>query len=98
MGAGQIFWHNPCLASKDMYSYESEDRNGNRVFVGFKTVFHWDDDVGRSESYYISTMDYSDVEVSQKLWEELFGLLQEARSETPEPETYEEFFKDFYKE
>ncbi|MFQ9640144.1 MAG: PSP family protein, partial [Eisenbergiella sp.] len=80
----------------DMYSYESEDRNGNRVFVGFKTVFHWDDDVGRSESYYISTMDYSDVEVSQKLWEELFSLLQEARSETPEPETYEEFFKGFY--
>ena len=50
------------------------------------------------ESYYISTTDYSDVEVSRKLWEELFGLLQEARSETPEPETYEEFFKDFYKE
>lgn len=98
MGAGQIFWHNPCLASKDMYSYESEDRNGNRVFAGFKTVFHWDDDVGSSESYYISTTDYSDVEVSQKLWEELFSLLQEARSETPEPETYEEFFKDFYKE
>jgi len=34
--------------------------------------------------------------VSQKLWEELFSLLQEARSETPEPETYEEFFKGFY--
>jgi hypothetical protein len=25
-----------------------------------------------------------------------FSLLQEARSETPEPETYEEFFKGFY--
>ena len=66
MGAGQIFWHNPCLASKDIYSYESEDRNGNRIYAGFETVYHWDED-SSSESYYISTNDYRDVEVSLSL-------------------------------
>ncbi len=95
MGAGQIFWHNPCLASKDIYSYESEDRNGNRIYAGFETVYHWDED-SSSESYYISTNDYRDVEVSRNLWEELISLLFDAYEETPAPESYEEFFKGCY--
>ena len=95
MGAGQIFWHNPCLASKDIYSYESEDRNGNRIYAGFETVYHWDED-SSSESYYISTNDYMDVEVSRNLWEELISLLFDAYEETPAPESYEEFFKGCY--
>lgn len=93
MGAGQTFWHNPCLASKDIYSYDSEDRNGNRTGAGFEIIWSRDGSDLR-KSYYISTEDYTDVEVSRSLWEELFSLLWNAYQDAPEPESYEEFFKD----
>lgn len=28
MGSGQLYSHNPGIANKEMYSYESEDKNG----------------------------------------------------------------------
>lgn len=91
MGAGQLYWHNPCLANKDIYSYESEDKNGNQVYVNFMTVADWEGDDWIT-SYYISVDEYQNVEVSRKLWEELMSLLQDARSKTPKPVSFDVLF------
>lgn len=69
------------------------------MYAGFETVAHWNEaseDWGYS--YYISVDEFIDVEVSREIWEELIGLLQEARCETPEPVTFEEFFAGIYVE
>lgn len=97
MGAGQQYWHNPCIASKEMYSYYSEDRNGNQVYAGFMTVYHSTDD-GSYKSYHVSVDDFRDIEVEKALYEELFSLLETAREDTPASVSFEEFFDGFYEE
>ena len=97
MGDGQIYWYNPCLAGKEIFSYEAEDRNGNQVYAGFETVSDWNEDTEDwDEYYYISVDGFYHVEVKEALWKELLGRLKEAYSKTPAPVTFGEFFDGFY--
>ncbi len=93
MGAGQMYFHNPCLANKDMYSYSYEDRNGNYEFAGFETISQWYGDRNEyKEYYYVSADGYRDVEVSGKVYDRLIGRLWDAYENAPVPMNFEEFF------
>lgn len=60
---------------------------------------HWNDSSADTKrTYYILVDEYSDVEVSKELWEELLGRLQETYSETPVPASFEELFEGIYEQ
>lgn len=99
LGAGQLCYHNPCLANKDIWEYDVVDGNGQAECIAYFLEdydYVHPDDGSWQGTYWVALNDELGlVQVDEESYKEITKNFFEAVENAPEEMSFEEIFGEY---